>query len=145
MRLAVAVAGLLFGACTASPQTIEQQIRELEQVQARAAVAGDRAALEKIFAADFQLINPSGAVASRDELLALLGGGKPPYRAASYVTDRVLVFGASAVVATGTESVEFAATGEPQQRRITQVWQRVGDGWQLVLRQATLVAPPKAP
>jgi hypothetical protein len=144
MRLAAAVAALLLGACGAAPEAIEQQIRALEQAQARAAVAGDRAALEQIFAADFRLINPSGAVASRAELLALLGSGKPPYRAASYVTDRVLVYD-DAVVATGTESVEFAATGEPQQRRITQVWQRVGDGWQLVLRQATLVAPPKVP
>lgn len=145
MRRATALLGaLLLAACAAPPGDVEARIRELEQAQARVAVAGDRAALEKIFAPDFQLINPAGAVASRDELLALLASGQPPYRAASYVTERVLVSG-DVVATTGTESVEFAATGEPQQRRITQVWRRQGDGWQLVLRQATLVAPPKAP
>jgi hypothetical protein len=132
---------LLLGACATTG--IEQQILEIEQAQARAAVAGDRATLEKIFAPGFRLINPSGAIASRDELLTLLGSGTPPYSAASYVTDTVLVQGRGAVVATGTESVVYAATGERQQRRITQVWQRGSAGWQLVLRQATLVAAPK--
>jgi Domain of unknown function (DUF4440) len=133
---------LLLGACAASPQVIEQHIRELEQAQARAAVAGDRAALEKIFAPDFRMINPAGAMTSRAELLGLLGGGKPPYRAATYVTDEVIVYGERAAVATGTESVEYAADGRPQQRRVTQVWQNNGGTWQLELRQATLVNPP---
>jgi len=143
MRSAALLVALLLGACATSPQTVEQQIRELEQTQARAAVAGERATLEKIFAAEFRLINPSGAVASREELLTMLGSGKPPYRAATYVTDKVLVYGDRAAVATGTESVEYASTGEHQQRRVTQVWQRNGADWQLILRQATLVAPPK--
>lgn len=142
MRATLLLAALLLGACATS--NIERQIRDVEQAQARAAVAGDRAALEKIFAPGFRLINPSGAIASREELLTLLASGKPPYSAATYVTDSVLVQGKRAAVGTGTESVVFAATGEKQQRRITQVWQRVGGDWQLVLRQATLVAaPPK--
>jgi len=144
MKIASLMLALLLAACaTTTPPDIEQHIRELEQAQARAAVAGDRAALEKIFAPEFRMINPAGAVASRADLLGLLGGGKPPYRAATYVTDKVMVYGDRAAVATGTESVEYAATGEHQQRRVTQVWQHNGAGWQLVLRQATLVTPPK--
>jgi predicted small secreted protein len=143
VRAALLLAALLLAACATSPGGVEQQVRAIEQAQARAAVAGDRAALEKIFAPGFRLINPSGAIASREELLTMLGGGKPPYSAATYVTDSVLVQGRRAAVATGTESVVYAATGERQQRRITQVWQRGANGWQLVLRQATLVAAPK--
>jgi uncharacterized protein (TIGR02246 family) len=134
---------LLAGACATSPQLVEQQIRELEQAQARAAVAGDSAALERIFAPDFRMINPAGAMASRAELLGMLGGGKSPYRKATYVTDSVTVYGNKAVVTTGTESVEYAADGRPQQRRVTQVWQKNGNEWQLELRQATLVSPPQ--
>ncbi len=143
MRATLLLAVLLLGACAISPANIEQQIRDIEQAQARAAVAGDRATLEKIFAPGFRLINPSGAIASREELLTMLGSGKPPYSAATYVTDSVLVQGGRAAVGTGTESVVYAATGERQQRRITQVWQRNGRDWQLVLRQATLVAAPQ--
>jgi ketosteroid isomerase-like protein len=46
------------------------------------------------------------------------------------------------VVTTGRENVEFAANGQRQQRRVTHVWERRGDGWQLVLRHATLIAAP---
>lgn len=131
----------LLAACAAAPQRQEQAIRALEQRQAQVAVAGDRAALEKIFAPGFRLVNPSGAVASREELLTMLGSGSPPYRAATYTTDSVLPYG-EVVVTTGTENVEYASNGQKQQRRITQVWERAGSGWQLRLRHATLVAPP---
>jgi ketosteroid isomerase-like protein len=141
-RAALVAVLLLLGACGDSPQAIEQQIRDLEQAQARAAVAGDKAELENIFAPDFRMINPAGAMASRDELLALLGGGNPPYRKATYETDSVVVLGSGAAMTTGTESVEYAADGRPQQRRVTQVWKKNGAGWQLLLRQATLVDPP---
>lgn len=142
-RKVLSLAGaLLLAACAGAPTNPEQQIRQLEQQQGKAAVAGDRAALEKIFAPDFRLINPTGAVTSRAELLALLASGTPPYRAASYATETVRPYG-EVVVTTGTEDVEFTSTGQKQQRRVTQVWQRAGEGWQLVLRHATLVAPPQ--
>ena len=143
MRRAALLAVLtLLVACGESPQAIEQQIRDLEQAQARAAVAGDKAELEKIFAPDFRMINPAGAMASREELLGLLASGNPPYRKASYQTDSVVVLGRGAVMTTGTESVEYAADGRPQQRRVTQGWKKNPHRWQLLLRQATLVNPP---
>jgi ketosteroid isomerase-like protein len=145
MKRAVLLAvALLLAACGQSTGDIEQQIRDLEQAQARAAVAGDNAALQKIFAPDFRMINPAGAMTSRAELMALLGGGSPPYRKAVYDTDSVVVLGSDAVMTTGTESVEYAADGRPQQRRVTQVWKKNPAGWQLLLRQATLVNPPPA-
>lgn len=140
-RLALLCVTLLLAACNAPPQDIEQQIRAREQLQVQAAMGGDRATLETIFAADFRMISPTGAVADRDELLGLLAGGNPPYRKAVYDTDSVVVLGDAAVVTTGTESVEYAADGRPQQRRVTQVWRRYGNDWRLMLRQATLVEP----
>ncbi len=143
-RAALLCLAMLLAACAESPMAVEQQIRDLEQAQARAAVAGDLAALEKIFAPDYRMINPAGAMTSRAELLALLGGGNPPYRKATYETDSVIVLGPDAAMATGTESVEYAADGRPQQRRVTQVWKKNPAGWQLLLRQATLVNPQVA-
>lgn len=135
---------LVLAGCAASPSKGDAGIREVEQAQVQAALSGNRAALEKIFAAEFRLINPAGAVASREELLAMLSGGAPPYRAAVYTTDSVLPYG-QVVITTGTETVEFgsgAQAGQKQKRRITQVWERRDGRWQLVLRQATLVAVP---
>lgn len=135
-------AALLLVACGESAQVIEQQVRDMEQAQVQAAVAGDNAALQAIFAPDFRMINPAGAMTSREELLGLLASGNPPYRKAVYETDMVVVLGKDAAMATGTESVEYAVDGRPQQRRVTQVWKKNPGGWQLLLRQATLVSPP---
>ena len=109
-----------------------------------AAQAGDRPVLLTIFAPRFRMISPVGAVATRDELLGILASGNPPYSAAKYDTETVDIYG-DVVVTTGTEAVEYgpgAQQGQKQLRRVTQVWQRNGENWWLVLRQATLVAVP---
>ena len=163
MRCALAaavVASMWLGGCTSKPEPApaatdpsaasaaaadtEAAIRALEQRQGVAAQSGDRPALLEIFAPQFRMISPVGAVATRDELLGILTGGNPPYSAATYDTETVDIYG-DVVVTTGTESVEYgpgAQQGLKQQRRVTQVWQRNGAGWWLVLRQATLVAAP---
>ncbi len=138
----LAVILLALAACaTVSP---EAQIRDLEQQQVHAAIAGDRGTLEKIFAPDFRIINPSGAVATKDELLNLLTSGTSPYRSAVYETQTVNVYG-NVVVTTGLETVvpaQGAQAGQNVQRRITHVWEKAGNDWKLELRHATIVTPP---
>ena len=136
---------MVLAACASAPKVdvTGQRIRVLEQQQALAAIARDRAALEKIFAPDFQIVNPSGAVATKEVLLALLLGGTSPYRSAVYQTDTVRVY-RDVVVTTGLETVvpnTGAQAGQNVRRRITQVWRREGSDWRLALRHATIVAP----
>lgn len=133
------------GACATVPTSneVETQIRALEQQQAQVAISRDRAALDRIFAPDFQVVNPSGAVASKEELLALLLGGTSPYRSAVYQTDKVRVY-ADAVVTTGLETVvpnTGPQAGRSVRRRTTQVWKLDGGQWRLALRHATIVVP----
>lgn len=116
-------------------------IRELEQTQARAAIARDRALLERLFAPDFRIINPAGAVADREQLFDLLLGGAPTYTSAVYETQQFRDFG-DTVITIGLETVVMAAgpqAGQTVRRRITHVWHREGSGWQLKLRHATIV------
>lgn len=139
--MAVLVVALGLAACASGPPRGEAGVRALEQQQLRAALAGDRAALERIFAPEFRLINPSGAIANRDDLLALLASGTPPYRNATYTTEAVREY-RDVVVTWGTEDVEFATgaqAGQRQRRRVTQVWERDGGQWRLVQRHATLI------
>ena len=136
---------VLLAGCASGPKAdvTGQRIRVLEQQQALAAIARDRAALEKIFAPDFQIVNPSGAVATKEELLALLLGGTSPYRSAVYQTDTVRVY-RDVVVTTGLETVvpnTGALAGQIVRRRFTHVWLREGSDWGLALRHATIVAP----
>jgi ketosteroid isomerase-like protein len=131
----------LVGCASVSP---ELRIRELEQEQARLVVARDRVAIEKLFAPEFRIINPAGAIASRDELLKLLMDGTAPYKSAVYQTQSVQIFG-YVVVTMGLETVvpnQGAQAGQEVKRRITHVWRREGRDWRLALRHATIVIAP---
>lgn len=141
------LAVLLLSACVTRPAPagrIAAEIRALEQRQVALALTGDRDKLRDVFAPHFQMINPAGARASRDDLLNLLAGTSKPYSLATYTTDAVRVYG-NVVVTTGTEEVTFASgaqAGQKQQRRITQVWERDDGAWRLAMRHATLVTAP---
>jgi len=143
---------VVLSACaTVSP---EAQIRDLEQQQAKAVIARDRAALDRFFASDFRVINHFGGVASKEELYkVLLEGTAPAYQSAVYETQTVDVF-RDVVVTTGLETVvigpvaqvgQAGQPGQTVQRRITHVWKRSGSDWRLALRHATIVAPAAAP
>jgi ketosteroid isomerase-like protein len=133
----------------AAPAADVASLREIEQQQARAAIAGDRSALERFFAPTFMLVNPNGARVTRAELLALLtGSGPSPYASASYQTEDVTVRGDVAYTV-GLETVVFSANvqgmpgaipGQTVQRRITHIWERQDGQWRLVLRHASNVA-----
>jgi uncharacterized protein (TIGR02246 family) len=121
--------------------TSQQAIRDLEQAQARAAIARDRAALERIFAPDFRIINPAGAVSDRDGLFAVLLGGTSPYASAVYETQELRDLG-DTLVTVGLETVVMASgpqAGQTVKRRITHVWHREDAAWRLKLRHATIV------
>jgi uncharacterized protein (TIGR02246 family) len=140
---ALLLAALLQGCAGMTAGAIDSQIRALEQQQAKAAISRDRAALEQIFAPQFRIVNPAGAIAGKEELLALLTEGASPYQSATYETQHVSVY-REVVVSTGLETVvpaRGAQAGQPVQRRITHVWQRQGGQWRLTLRHATVVTP----
>ena len=140
--IAAALLGIA-AACSAAPST-EATIRALEQQQVQAATARDRAALEKLFAPEFKIINPSGAVGSREELLNMLASSGPaPYASALYTTDEVRDYG-NVVVSIGRDTVvpnQGAMAGKTVQRRVTQVWQKQKGAWRLTLRQANIITP----
>jgi uncharacterized protein (TIGR02246 family) len=116
-------------------------IRDLEQTQERAAIARDREVLEKLFAPDFRMVNPSGGVADRDQLFQVLLGGAPAYSSAVYETQHFRDFG-DTVITIGLETVVMAGgpqAGQTVKRRITQVWHREKSTWLLKQRHATIV------
>jgi hypothetical protein len=123
----------------------EKTIRDLEQLQAKAAMARDRATLDRIFAPDFRIINPSGTVGGRDVLLNLLASDGPaPYASAAYTTDEVRDYG-NVVVSIGMDTVvpnTGPQAGKTVLRRVTQVWQKQKGTWRLTLRHANVITTP---
>jgi uncharacterized protein (TIGR02246 family) len=139
------LAVLVTACATPRINTVDAEIRALEQQQVQAALTGDRKTLDRIFAPEFMLVNPAGAVSRKEDLLKMLAGGTPPYRSASFVTDTLRSYD-KVVVSTGTETVIAASgaqAGQTVQRRITHVWERDKGAWRLVLRHATLVTPAR--
>jgi uncharacterized protein (TIGR02246 family) len=134
------------GAWLAAPRlaradSAEAQVRALEQKQCQAAVAGDAATLRQIFTDDYQMVNPAGQIATREQLLALLTGATHPYRSATYTTDMVRKLG-NVIVTIGREDVvpnQGPQAGQVVHRRVTQVWVRDHDTWRLSVRQAMVV------
>jgi uncharacterized protein (TIGR02246 family) len=123
----------------ASP--VEEKIRDLEQQQCRAAVAADLPTLERIFAHDYEMVNPAGQLTSRAQLFAILGGATHPYKSATYTTDVVRELG-KVVVTIGREDVvpnQGAQAGQLVHRRVTQVWVLDHGSWRLSVRQAMVV------
>ncbi len=142
--LICACAVLLSGTgAAATPSRGETEVRALEQAQARAAVAGDTATLQRIFAADYQMVNPAGQITTREQLLALLTGATHPYRSATYTTDLVRDLG-NVIVTIGREEVvpnQGPQAGQVVHRRVTQVWVREQGTWRLSIRHAMVVPP----
>ena len=129
------------GACAATPSAGEIQVRALEQSQDKAAVAGDMLTLQRLFADDYQMVNPAGQITTREQLLALLTGATHPYRSAVYTTDLVRDLG-SVIVTIGREDVvpnQGAQAGQVVHRRVTQVWVRRHGTWRLSIRHAMVM------
>ncbi|HTY49757.1 MAG TPA: nuclear transport factor 2 family protein [Steroidobacteraceae bacterium] len=139
-RLGLVILGLLAGPAFAA--STEDTIRQLEQQQVHAAVAGDATTLGLLFAQDFRIVEPNGAIASREELMKLLTGGAHPYRSGSYETQLVRDLG-QVVVTVGLEEVvpdQGPQAGQVVHRRVMQVWKRDHGRWKLTLRDAMVVA-----
>jgi ketosteroid isomerase-like protein len=71
----VVAAGVAAASQAAGGESQADRLRAIETDRLAAVVAGDTAAAGRVMAPDFQLINPAGATASRDEFLGLLDAG----------------------------------------------------------------------
>ncbi len=142
LLMATAPAGA--AAPVSTTEAVDREIRALEQEQARAAAARDRARLEALFAPDFRVINPTGGVGTRQELLDILASqGPAPYASAAYVTETVKSYG-DTVVSLGMDIVvpnQGPQAGQTVRRRVSQVWRHDGTTWRLVMRHATIIVP----
>jgi hypothetical protein len=121
----------------------EGMVRTLEQEQCQAALAGDVPTLKRIFADDFQMVNPAGQLTTRAQLLALLSGPTHPYRSATYTTDVVRNLG-KVIVTFGREDVvpnQGTQAGQVVHRRVTQVWVLQQGTWRLSVRHAMVIPP----
>jgi hypothetical protein len=142
LALAGAAITLLITAAAALPHpNTADTLRTLERARLHALVAGDTRTAGRFIARDFQLINPGGATASKDEYLDGVQAGFPDY----------LVFEPSGPIAVrlsgDSASLRFPVNFDlllgdlrlTHQAWVSELWERHGGRWQIVWEQATAI------
>ena len=143
VRLAAAI--LLFAAAP-QPQRMadaDRALAELQQQLAKAWLASDRAAVERIISPDWTVTGPDGRVSTRQDVLRDVFETKVHRILALAIDDvRVRVFADAAVVTGRTKGRgEYAGVPYDVTIRFTDVFVRREGRWQAVASHASLLTP----
>ena len=127
----------------ANAAAIETEIKKLVTDTAAALAKNDAAALDKMYADNYMLVNLDGSVQNKSERLGSIRSGDTKFDSFAY--DEVTV--RSNPEGTGAVSIARAtASGMNKGRRVegtvrvTQVWSKTKDGWRQVSGHATQIA-----
>jgi len=94
----------------------------------------DVAALERIYAADFMGVGPSGAVRTKPQVISDFKSGELKFQSITTDEVQVRVYGNTAVE-TGRSRMDGQDKGKavPRENRFTRVWVKQQAQWRLVL------------
>ena len=125
------------------PETaaIHKQIEANSRAAGRAIATNDFAALEKLWSSSFVVNSPGNRILTRELVFAAMREDKLKYESGKVTPEAFFVTNDLAVTM-GHEEVVMAngpMAGQPLKRRYTDVWQKTGDGWVAIARQATYV------
>ena len=123
--------------------TIEQVIRQLDHERIQAQINADAAALERIYAADFIGVGPSGAVRTKPQVISDFTSGELKFQSITTDEVQVRIYGNTAVE-TGISTMNGQDKGKavPRNNRFTRVWVKQQGRWQLVLNHySPLIIP----
>jgi hypothetical protein len=126
------------GSHPAATTSVEDEIREADQLEIQAILQGDPELQERIWDEDFVVTNVVGEVFTRTQVIAVFQEGVTPYRSFERETERIRLYG-EAAVSQGSERVvpaEAPADATPTLRRYTHVWVDRDGEWRLAVRHA---------
>lgn len=143
MKKILAIAALVLAAgilAAAPPEDVTQALVKLENDWARAALARDVAALEKILAPDYVFTSADAQVVSRAEWMAGLKSGSSKYETFTVEDMKVYVHGEAAVVI-GKGSIKGTENGKAvdEHDRFTDTWVKHDGHWVAVATQSTRI------
>jgi ketosteroid isomerase-like protein len=119
--------------------SVEQAIRQLDNERIQAQIHADAAALDRIYAADFIGIGPSGTVRTKSQVLGDFTSHNLKFQ--SITTDEVQVrVYENTAVETGLSTMIGQDKGKavPRDNRFTRVWVMQQGGWRLVANHYSL-------
>ncbi len=137
------VPGAVFTPPPATPETdaIRAQIAANGAAVGHAIHAMDFAALDRLWSPALVVNSPGNNILTREQVFAAMREDKLTYSSSKLFPDAFFVTGDLAVQM-GHEEIVMAngpMAGQPLKRRYTDVWQKTGDTWLMIARQATYV------
>jgi uncharacterized protein (TIGR02246 family) len=140
------LAGFVPTTYTAPPETAETTaIRAQIEANGRAAghaiATNDFAALEKLWSPSLVVNSPGNRILTREGVFTAMREDKLKYTSGKVFPEAFFV-AKDLAITMGHEEIVMAngpMAGKPLKRRYTDVWQKTGDGWVLIARQATYV------
>ncbi len=120
------------------------EVREAMEAWRVATLAQDAAALERLLHPQLIYSHSSGRLESKADIVNLAKARKLPNTSMATLGDQPVMFlGQTAIVRGNMDVGSKAADGSPTllHLNVLYVWTRTPQGWQLVARQATKIAP----
>ena len=120
--------------------TTEDELNELEQRLIRAWIEQDRDAVDAVLDDDWSVIDPSGQIIGKAQVLRELESGQRKIESGAIDEVKIRAYGDFAVV-TGrtTAGGNYEGSSFSVQLRFTDVCVKRGENWQVVASQATLI------
>jgi len=122
--------------------TVEEAIRKVDNERIQAQIHADAAALDRIYAADFIGVGPSGIGRTKPQVISDFTSGALKYQ--SITTDEVQVrLYENTAVETGLSTMVGRDKGKavPRDTRFTRVWVKQQGRWRLVANHYSLRIP----
>ena len=113
--------------------SVEQAIKQLDNERIQAQIGADAVALDRIYAADFIGVGPSGRVRSKPQVISDFTSGDLKFQSITTDDVQVRVYGNTAVE-TGLSTMVGQDKGKavPRDTRFTRVWVKQQGRWRLV-------------
>ena len=121
--------------------TIHKQIEANGHVVGHAIATNDYATLEKLWSPSLVVNSPGNRILTREQVFAAMREDKLKYESGK-VSPEAFFVTRDLAVTMGHEDLVMAnepMAGKPLKRRYTDVWQKAGDNWVLIARQATYI------
>jgi len=138
---AVMIAAPLLVCVSIKAQNGADQLRVAERARLRALVDGDVETARRLHADDFQLVDPSGAMLSKEQYLGQVASGELDYLTWEPETIEVRRYGGAAVLRYRAQAQAIFGGQRTPLRSFwhTDVYEQRNGRWQAVWSQATLV------
>jgi hypothetical protein len=135
--------GLLLAPLFGAEDPAIDAVRQADDARAAATVAADRGQLEAIFSDSLHYAHSSGAVNTKDQLIAAITSGKTKYVSITFEERKFTVAGPGVVIITGRCMINSVVNGTPGHLHLSflDVWQLENGAWRFLAWQSNKLTP----